>query len=107
MDSNGSNTIAAAGNFNVSGSSTIAGTVSLASSLTVSAVSGDTTALGRLVANGDTTTPARSNFRMVPQDAQPTGPNEVGDLYVTTAGVLMICTAAGSPGTWTVVGTQT
>lgn len=56
---------------------------------------------------GDTTSPARACFTLVPQDNDPTGPNEIGDMYVTTAGVLKICTSAGSPGTWTVVGTQT
>jgi len=39
--------------------------------------------------------------------SQPAGPNEVGDLYVTSAGVLKICTVAGTPGTWVSVGTQT
>jgi protein-S-isoprenylcysteine O-methyltransferase Ste14 len=35
-----------------------------------------------------------------------TGPNAVGDIYVTTAGVLKICTVAGTPGTWVSVGAQ-
>lgn len=56
---------------------------------------------------GDTTSPAVAAMRWVPQDAQPTGPNAVGDMYVTTAGVLKICTVAGSPGTWVSVGAQT
>lgn len=59
-----------------------------------------------VVAEGDTTSPARSAFRIVPQDAEPTGPNDVGDVYVTSAGVLKICTVAGSPGTWVSVGAQ-
>lgn len=39
--------------------------------------------------------------------ANPTGPNAVGDMFVFTGGILRICTAAGSPGTWVDVGTQT
>lgn len=58
------------------------------------------------VAEGDTTSPAHSAFRVVPQDTQPSGPNLVGDIYVTTAGLLKICTVAGSPGTWVSVGAQ-
>ncbi len=60
-----------------------------------------------LAAIGDATLPARGAFFVSPQNAQPTGPNAVGDMYVTTAGVLKICTAAGTPGTWTSVGAQT
>ena len=37
----------------------------------------------------------------------PTGACEVGDMYVTNSGVLKICTAAGTPGTWVSVGAQT
>jgi hypothetical protein len=37
----------------------------------------------------------------------PAGPNVVGEMYVATGGVLKICTAAGSPGTWVSVGAQT
>lgn len=79
MISDGSETISAAGNFSVS---------------------------GRLIATGDSTSPVNSNFRIVPQDAEPTGANAVGDMYVTTAGVLKICTVAGTPGTWVSVGAQ-
>lgn len=39
--------------------------------------------------------------------AQPTGANVIGALYMTTAGVLKVCTVAGSPGTWISVGSQT
>jgi hypothetical protein len=38
--------------------------------------------------------------------SDPTGPAEIGDL-VCVGGKLKICTANGTPGTWTVVGTQT
>ncbi len=55
---------------------------------------------------GDTTSPARAAFRIVPQDAQPTGASTIGDMYVTSAGILKICTVAGTPGTWVNVGSQ-
>lgn len=47
-------------------------------------------------------------LRIVPQ-ADPTGgtiTHAVGHLYVTAAGVLMICTVAGAPGTFVAVGSQ-
>ena len=53
-----------------------------------------------VVAESDTTTPVRAALRIVPQDADPSGPNLVGDLRMTTAGVLRVCTVAGTPGTW-------
>lgn len=59
-----------------------------------------------VIAEGDTSSPVKAAFRIVPQDAEPTGPNLVGDIYVTSAGVLRICTVAGSPGTWVNVGSQ-
>lgn len=59
-----------------------------------------------LTVTGDTTSPVAAAFRLIPQDAEPTGPSVVGDMYVTTAGKLMICTVAGTPGTFTIVGTQ-
>lgn len=59
-----------------------------------------------LVATGDSSSPVYSAFRIVPQDTQPSGPNAVGDIYVTTAGLLKICTVAGTPGTWVSVGAQ-
>lgn len=58
-----------------------------------------------MVAKSDTTSPLTSAFRIVPQDTQPTT-GQVGDMYVTTAGVLKICTVAGTPGTWVSVGAQ-
>lgn len=60
-----------------------------------------------VVAESDTTSPGRSAFRIVPQNAEPNGSNSIGDIYVTSAGVLKICTVAGTPGTWVSVGTQT
>lgn len=68
--------------------------------LTATGIAGVSPTGHGVVAQGDTTTPAKSAFRVVPQNAAPTGPNEVGDIYVTTAGVPQICTVAGSPGTW-------
>lgn len=47
----------------------------------------------------------RAPLRLTP-GAEPTGPNLVGDIYVTAAGVLKICTVAGTPGTWVSVGSQ-
>jgi hypothetical protein len=54
----------------------------------------------------DATSPVKAALHIEPQDAEPTGPNAVGDIYVTTAGVLKICTVAGTPGTWVSVGAQ-
>lgn len=53
-----------------------------------------------------TGTSARAPFFITPS-AEPTGPNVVGQLYMTTAGVLKVCTSAGTPGTWVSVGGQT
>jgi hypothetical protein len=58
-------------------------------------------------AEGNTITPSKAALRIVPQPSEPTGANAVGDIYVTTAGVLKICTVAGTPGTWVSVGSQT
>lgn len=77
----------------------------------VGEASGDGTA-GDLVATdgyalkltSDTTSPKRAALRIVPQNAQPTGPNLVGDAYVTSAGILTICIVAGTPGEWLSVG---
>jgi hypothetical protein len=54
-----------------------------------------------------TTNPVTAPIHVEPQSAQPTGPHVIGDMHVTAAGVLKICTAAGTPGTWTSVGAQT
>ena len=45
--------------------------------------------------------------RIVGVASAPTGANAVGAMYMTTAGVLKVCTVAGSPGTFVSVGTQT
>lgn len=52
-----------------------------------------------------TGTVSASPLVLAPQ-AQPTGPNAIGDFYVSTVGVLYVCTVAGTPGTWTAVGSQ-
>ncbi len=70
------------------------------------AITGSSSAGHGLVASGDATSPASSAFRIVPQDTQPSGASLVGDIYVTTAGLLKICTVAGTPGTWASVGSQ-
>lgn len=62
-----------------------------------------------IVAESDTTSPGYAAFRIVPQDTAPTTAS-IGDMYVSTSGVLYICTVAGVPAlppTWTVVGSQT
>lgn len=58
--------------------------------------------------SGDASSPVRAALHVDPQDAVPSGANAVGDMYVTTAGVLRICTAAGTGGaaTWINVGAQ-
>ncbi len=45
-------------------------------------------------------------LKLTPQGSGPSGANVVGDIYVTTAGVLKICTVAGTPGTFVSVGSQ-
>jgi hypothetical protein len=80
--------------------------VALAAGQPTTAVTGSSTTDHGVVAQGDPTSPAKSAFRIVPQDAQPTGPNQVGDIYTTTAGIVKICTVAGTPGTWQSVGAQ-
>lgn len=65
-------------------------------------------------ATGGTTSPAiiatgttaNAALRLIPQ-ASPNGTNAVGDLFADSSGILWICTVAGSPGTFTKVGTQT
>lgn len=77
------------------------------STLTLDGNASLTNTAGRFSVSGDTTSPALPAFRIVPQDTEPTGPNLVGDLYINSGDAkLYICTVAGSPGTWVVVGTQ-
>lgn len=52
---------------------------------------------------GDTTSPSKGSIKLTPLDANPTS-CAVGDIYVTTAGVLKVCTAT-TP-TWVNVGSQ-
>jgi hypothetical protein len=46
------------------------------------------------------------DFHFYPRSSDPTGLGEIGDVCVVNAS-LKICTAGGTPGTWTVVGVQT
>lgn len=46
------------------------------------------------------------DFHFYNRGSDPTGAAEIGDVAVVS-GKLKICTAAGTPGTWTIVGTQT
>ena len=43
---------------------------------------------------------------LTPLGAVPAGPNAVGDIAMVS-GTVRVCTTAGTPGTWTVIGTQT
>lgn len=54
---------------------------------------------------GDGTLSA-GRLRLKALDDPPAGPNVIGDIAVID-GVVQVCTAAGSPGSWTVIGTQT
>lgn len=71
------------------------------------AANGGATGYGAVI-TADTTSPVKAALRVVPQDAAPSGASLVGDMYVTTAGVLKICTVAGTGGgaTWVSVGAQ-
>lgn len=62
-----------------------------------------------LKVTGDTvsTTAAIAPVFISPLNNQPSGAHAVGHMYVTSGGVLKICTVAGTPGTWVSVGTQT
>ncbi len=60
-----------------------------------------------LIIEGQPTSPAFAAVRWLPQDTQPTGASELGDQYVTSVGVPMICTVAGTPGTWAPIGAGT
>lgn len=55
--------------------------------------------------NIDTASTVIAPLRITSLAANPTGAHIIGDIAVV-AGVLKICTTAGTPGTWTIVGTQ-
>lgn len=62
---------------------------------------------GTNIISGDATSPVKAAFRVTPQDNAPSGAAVVGDMYVTSAGVLRICVTAGTPcGSWVNVGAQ-
>ena len=54
----------------------------------------------------DTASTVTAPLRITSTASNPTGAHIIGDIAVV-AGKLKICTTAGTPGTWTVVGTQT
>lgn len=95
-----------AGVYGISGTGTGVYGVCAGANNTDVGVYGSSTKGYGVVAASDTTSPVTAAFRIVPQNAQPTT-GQQGDLYVTTAGKLVICTVAGTPGTWATVGTQT
>lgn len=47
-----------------------------------------------------------ANVVKITTSSEPAGPSEIGDMYMTAAGVLKVCTSAGTPGTWVSVGAQ-
>jgi hypothetical protein len=47
-----------------------------------------------------------ADFHFYNRGGDPTGPAEIGDVAVV-GGTLKVCTVAGTPGTWVIVGTQT
>jgi hypothetical protein len=53
----------------------------------------------------DSASTVQAPLRITSMASDPTGAHVVGDIAVV-AGVLKICTSAGTPGTWTVVGSQ-
>lgn len=101
----------------ITGSSTVRGNTAVGSGLSAAVVgvsSGSGIAITGSSAGGyagyfagDPTSPLCAAFHIDVQDTQPTTGFLVGDMYVSTAGKLIICTVAGTPGTWVVVGTQT
>ncbi len=67
--------------------------------------SSSSSSYGGIFSGSTANPPPASAFRIVPQVAEPST-GAVGDLYVTLAGLLKICTVAGTPGTWVSVGAQ-
>ncbi len=61
-----------------------------------------TTGAGLIINSNATTAP----LVLRAQASGPSGANVVGAIYATTAGVLKICTVAGTPGTFVSVGSQ-
>lgn len=104
----GDNSLNPTGGFGVEGKGgqNAAGVKGVSGLLSGAGVHGAGIAEVGVLAEGVTSGPTRGAARFNPQNAQPSGPNVVGDMYVTTAGVLKICTVAGSPGTWVSVGAQ-
>ncbi len=77
-----------------------------ATSATAVGVKAENTAGVALQISPVTTAPALAGVRWAGANATPTGPNVVGDLHMSTTGILYVCTTAGSPGSWTRVGNE-
>lgn len=60
----------------------------------------------RVVGDTASTTAVLAPMFISPITNQPSGAHAVGHLWVSSAGKLMICVSAGTPGTHTVVGLQ-
>ena len=62
-------------------------------------------AAGELSVNGGDGTVEVRKLRLADHESLPAGPNSVGELC-SHAGVVKVCTVAGTPGTWVSVGSQ-
>jgi hypothetical protein len=60
----------------------------------------------KIVGDTASTTAVLAPLFVSPFTNQPNGTHAVGHMYVNGSGILMICIAAGTPGSWTKVGLQ-
>ncbi len=100
---NGISGVATSGNAVRGDASTGNGVYGVSSSSGYGVVAASTTGIGLAVSSLGV---VHAAMHIEPQASQPSGPNTVGDIYVTAAGLLKICTVAGTPGTWISVGAQ-
>ena len=82
------------------------GVAGYASEVTAFGVYASNTVGVALSVRGDTTSPLRAAMSIAPMNAQPSADATVGDLYVSSTGVLNMCTVTGNPGTWSRVADQ-